>query len=214
MTALPRGIDQAFEMAAAELGMCAAARLFVRELAAAGGDDLVREACDRLGRAYPVIDFVAARHLAGEGELPVDAAPVREALSGVARVLVVGVETDHLDALVPLLPEATLGLVLDAGGLDPDFHRVLANYGGRVEGVALGDVARWSGRRSALVTFVYGHRGATIHVSSAWLRVSGPDVRAQFRSLVGWDVFGSPMRLYPRWLVSASLDDLSVLVGP
>jgi len=201
-------------MTAAELGMCSASRLFVRELAAAGGDALVREARDRLGRDYPVFDFVAARALEGDPAPPIDPEPVCGALAGIARLLVVGLEAFFLDALVEALPDVEIGLIADSGGMEPDLRRVLANYRDRVEGVSLGDIHRWAGRRSALLTFVYGADAHVVYVNATWLRVSGPDVRTSFRSLVGWDIFGRPMLVYPRWLVETARDDLSNLVGP
>lgn len=215
MSALPPALGQAFRMAAGELGMCSAARMILRELWAAGGDELVAEARDSLGREYPVLDFVAERWLAGERPAA-GAAPalseVVEALQGVSRLLVIGLEADALDALVPLLRDVAVGLVVQDGGLDADLRRVLANYGGRVQGVDLSALQGFAGRRSALLTFVYGTDGHHAHVNSIWLRVSGPDVRTQFRSLIGWDILGSPMLVYPRWLVAASTADFSRLV--
>jgi hypothetical protein len=90
-------------------------------------------------------------------------------------------------------------------------RRVLANFGNALRIVDLADFRRWAGKRSALLTFVYGTDGHAAHVATTWLRVSGPDVRAQFRTLIGWDVLGQPMRLYPRWLVETSSDDFSVI---
>jgi hypothetical protein len=211
---LPPGIDQAFRMAASELGMCSAARLFVRELADEGGEPLVAEAREQLGRLFPVLDLVAGRHLAGEVEPPIDPAPVVEALSGIARLLVVGIEADFLDALASRLPGAEMGILTGGGGLEPDFRRVLANYSGRAAAVGLSNFQQWAGRRSALLTFVYGTDGHVVHVQSTWLRVSGPDVRTQFRSLVGWDILGRPLDVYPRWLVETHYDDFSHLVSP
>jgi hypothetical protein len=200
-------------MAAAELGMCSAARLFAREIAAEGGDELVAQARDQLGRHYPVLDFVAGRWIQGDREPPIDPAPALQALEGISKLLIVGIEADFLDALVPMLPSAELGLITEEGGLEADVHRVVANYGGRVQMVSLAGFQRWAGRRSALLTLVYGTNGHTANVSPVWLRVSGPDVRAQFRSLVGWDILGRPMFVYPRWLVETSCDDFSTLVG-
>lgn len=213
MTALPPAIGQAFHMTAAELGMCSAARLFVRELAEAGGEELLVEACDRLGRDYPVFDFVAQRTLDGEPEQPIDPTPVTDALQGLARLLVVGLEAFYLDALVEALPEVEFGLIVD-GTVELDLRRVLANYEGRVQGVVLGDIHRWAGRRSGLLTFVYGADDHIAYVNASFLRVSGPDVRTSFRSLVGWDIFGRPMLVYPRWLVETARADLSHVVGP
>jgi hypothetical protein len=214
MTALPPGIGQAFHMTAAELGMCSAARLFARELAEAGGDDLLAEARDRLGREYPVFDFVAQRALDGEAEMPIDPAPVKDALQGIARLLVVGLEAFYLDALVEAWGDVEVGLIADGAGAELDLRRVLANYGGRVEGVSLADIHRWAGRRSALLTYVYGADAHVAYVNASWLRVSGPDVRTSFRSVVGWDIFGRPMLVYPRWLVETARETLSHVVGP
>lgn len=211
MSALPPGLDQAFRMAAAELGMCSAARLFVRELAAEGGPPLVAEARDLLGRAYPVLDFVAACAIEGAPETPADPGPVLSALAGITRLLVVGIEADFLDALEPRLEGVEIGLLAEVGGLAADLRRVLANYGGRVRAVGLDDFQSWAGRRSALLTFVYGTDGHVAHVQGAWLRVSGPDVRTQFRSLVGWDILGRPLDVYPRWLVETHREDFSEL---
>ena len=82
-----------------------------------------------------------------------------------------------------------------------DARRIVANFGGRVELVAMGDVQRWAGRSSALLTFGYGGRHSTVYVTPAWLRVAGSDIRPQFRTLVAWDVLGEPTPLYPRWFV-------------
>ncbi|WP_437874533.1 hypothetical protein [Sorangium sp. So ce513] len=212
--ALPPALGQAFRMVASELGMRSAARLFVRELMEAGGAPLVREARDALGREFPVLDFIAEQRLSGGEEAPIDPQGVLDALRGVTRLLVVGLEADGLDALAPRLPGVEVGLVTDAGGLDPDFRRVLANYDGLMVPVGLSELQRWAGRRSALLTFVYGTDGHAAHVSPSWLRVSGPDVRTQFRSLIGWDILGRPMTVYPRWMVETSAGDFSRLVGP
>jgi len=215
MTKLPGHLDQAFRMAAAELGMCSAARLFVREIARSGGDELVGIAQGELGRTYPVLDFVAERWLEGERDLTIDPSPLVRALAGTSRALVIGLEADFLDALVPALKDTEIGLITEASSLSPDARRVLANYGGAVAHVGLSDFQQWAGKRSALVTFVYGSDGHTAHVSASWLRVSGPDVRTQFRSLVGWDILGRPMVVYPRWLVETSVADFSYLAtGP
>ncbi|MFS8068469.1 MAG: hypothetical protein ACMG6S_19090 [Byssovorax sp.] len=173
-----------------------------------GGD-----ARDRLGREYPVFDFAAGRFLDGERDPPVNPAAPVAVLAGIARLLVVGLEADFLDALAPLLGEIEIGLVTASSGAEPDWRRVLANYDGRVEPVGLSEIQRWAGRRSALLTFVYGTDGHAAHVAATWLRVCGPDVRTQFRALIGWDIFGRPMSTYPRWLVATSHEDFSHLVG-
>jgi hypothetical protein len=207
---LPSHLGQAFLMAAGELGMASAARLFVRELAELGGDELVAEACDAFGREYPVLDFVAHQWLDGHRASRLDPSDVRSALAGITRLLVVGLETDALDVLVSAIPGVEVGLVFEPFGVAPDMRRVLANYSA-LRSIDLADFRRWAGKRSALLTFVYGTDGHAAHVAATWLRVLGPDVRAQFRSLIGWDVLGQPMRLYPRWLVETSCDDFSVI---
>lgn len=209
MSRLPGHIGQAFLMAAGELGMASAARLFVREMAGLGGAELVAEARDALGREYPVFDFVAHRFLEGDGEPRLDPTELRRALAGITRLVVVGLETDALDVLVSTFSDVEMGLVAEPFGVLPDMRRVLANFGGALRSVDLTDFRRWAGKRSALLTFVYGTDGHAAHVATTWLRVSGPDVRSQFRSLVGWDVLGEPMRLYPRWLVETSCEDFS-----
>ncbi len=207
--------DAAFRVASAELGMCAASWLFVRELGAVG-DDLVAALRDRLGREFPVLDAVAGLWLAGE-RAPDDglrdtAARVRDVCAGAARVLVVGIEADALDALVPTLAtDARIGLVTYSTR-EVDWDRVLANYGGRVEGVDLASFQRWAGRKGVLLTFAYGTHGHATHVTPEWLRVSGPDVRTQFRSIVAWEVLAAHMDMYPRWLVEVSRDEFSHVV--
>jgi hypothetical protein len=210
MSRLPGHLGQAFLMAAGELGMASAARLFVRELAQLGGDELVAEACDAFGREYPVLDFVAHQWLEGHRAFRLDPSDVRSALAGITRLVVVGLETDALDVLVSAIPGVEVGLVAEPFGVAPDMRRVLANFDA-LRWVDLADYRRWAGKRSALLTFVYGTDGHAAHVAATWLRVLGPDVRAQFRSLIGWDVLGQPMRLYPRWLVETSCDDFSVI---
>lgn len=193
------GLEDAFRTAAAELGMCSAARLFTRE-ASRSGPGAVAELRDRLGRPFPVLDAVAASAL--EGAPPRTPAPgdVLAALAGLRRLLVAGFEADFLDALVPALPvEVRVGLVRTAF-LEGNWERIVDNYAGRLELVEMAAFAGWAGPRSGLLTFLYGVEGAVTHVAPAWLRVAGDDVRPIFRELVGWDVLGRPMSLYPRWL--------------
>lgn len=211
---LPASAPAAFRLAAAELGMCSAARLFTQELLAAGGEQLLGDARDRLGSDLPVFDLVAADALAGSAPRRPDASEVARALEGARSVLIVGLEAFFLDALVPALGDARVGLVLGEGGLEGDVRRVLANFGDRVEEARIGDVQRWAGNKSALLTFVYGTHGQIAYVSPVWLRVAGSDVRTQFRALVGWDVLGHPTALYPRWLVEAPIEPFSRVVGP
>lgn len=211
---LPASAPAAFRLAAAELGMCSAARLFTGELLAAGGPALLGEARDRLGSDFPILDFVASEALEGQRPAPIDAAPVARALREPLSVLVVGLEAFFLDALVPAIPGVRLGLVLGEGGLEADMRRILGNFNGRVEEIRVGDVQRWAGNKSALLTFVYGTHDPVAYVQPVWLRVAGSDIRTQFRTLVGWDVLGRPTSLYPRWLVEAPLESFSRVVGP
>src|SRR5690606_24819392 len=130
------------------------------------------------------------------------------------RLLVVGLEATWLDALLPRLRGVEVGLLRPDTGLTADFGRVLANYDGLAVGVELADLHLWSGRRSGLLTFVYGSDGHIAHVPAAWQRVSGPDVRTEFAALVGWNILGSPMELSPPWLAGTSVRDVSGVVGP
>lgn len=203
-------IAQSFLAAAGELGMCSAAWVFASTIGDVGGAAMVAEARDQLGREFPVFDAVCARYLAGERRPHVDPAPVRAALAGVERVLVVGIETRFLDALVAQLP-CEIGL-LTYGELEVDWRRVLANYRGRVAPCELSAFQRYAGSRGALLTFLYGARAAVAHVDPAWLRVVAGDVRTQFRELIGWEVLGGEMFVYPRWLVQAPLADFSQVI--
>lgn len=211
---LPVSASAAFRLAAAELGMCSAARLFTAELLAAGGPSLLGEAREQIGPDYPVLDLVASEALDDRPPPPIDATAVVRALGTATTVLVVGLEAFFLDVLVPALRDVRVGLVLGEGGLEGETRRILANFGDRVEEVRIGDVQRWAGRKSAMLTFVYGTAGTNVYVSPVWLRVAGPDVRTQFRTLVGWDVLGRPTSLYPRWSAEAPLEPFSVVVRP
>lgn len=210
---LPASASSAFRLSAAELGMCSAARLFAAELHAAGGAPLLEEARDRIGPDYPIFDIVASETLEGRPPARINPASVVTALGSAKLVLVIGIEAYFLDALVAALPAARIGLVLGEGGLEGERRRILANFGGRVEDVPLSDVLRWAGRRSAMLTFIYGTVSTNAYVAPVWLRVAGPDVRPQFRTLVGWDVLNRAPALYPRWVVEAPLEPFSCLVG-
>jgi len=202
-----RALEQAFLLAAAELGMCSAAWLFAREVEATEGADGVRQLRDQLGRTFPVLDAVCAGWEERRSAPAIDVAPLRPQLAGAGRLLVVGVESLWLDALLPALdPSTRLGLLRQAE-LEPDWERVAANLGGRAELVDLSGFQAWAGPRSVLLTFVYGRAGGGgTFATPTWLRVSGSDVRTQFRALVGWDVLRSPISTYPRWLVSTPPD--------
>lgn len=205
----------AFELASAELGFSAAAWLFVEEVAALSGRAGVEALRDELGASFSVLDFVAARWLEGERRPPVDTSEVLGALSGVRRVLVVGLESRHLDALVrDADPSLRIGL-LTYRLQRVEWERVIGNYPkGRVEAVDVAEFQAWAGSRSAILTFVYGTRGDLANVVSAFLRVVGPDVRTQFRDILGWDVLGGAPEVHPRYLVSCLSSELTLLVGP
>lgn len=205
-------LGAAFELASAELGFTAASWLFVEQVASAGGAPAVERLRDELGDSFSVLHFVAERWLEGERARPIDTKAVTTALAGARRVLVVGVEASHLDALArDLAPDVRLGQ-LTYRMQRVDWERVIGNHNGRVEAVDLGEFQGWAGARSAILTFVYGTRGALANVLSAFLRVAGPDVRTQFRDIIGWDVLGAPPEVYPRYLVETSLTELTALV--
>jgi hypothetical protein len=165
-----------------------------------------------LGATFASLDHIAHAWLAGARRRPVTTKPLERVLGGARRVLVVGVEADHLDALARELPrDVRLGL-LTYRLQRVDWSRVLANFGDRVEPVDLAEFQGWAGARSSLLTFVYGERAGLVLVLSAFLRVSGPDVRSQFRDIIGWDVLGAAPELYPRYHVETSASDLTAFV--
>ncbi|MEW5854002.1 MAG: hypothetical protein AB2A00_34830 [Myxococcota bacterium] len=211
MSALPGGLEQAFRLAAGELGMCTASWLFTAQLGAAGGQAMVAALRDELGRTFPVLDFVATRWLRGEAPLAPVSERVVERCRGVEQLLVVGLETSFLDPLLPLLGGVRVSILTESP-LKVDWRRVVANLGHDVRPVGLADFQVLAGRRSALLTFLYGRHGRTTHVMPAWLRVMGADVRTQFRTIVGWDVLGAPMYVYPRWLFEIPSDDFTDLL--
>lgn len=211
MTKLPRGVEQAFGVAAAELGLCTAAWLFVRELAQAGGPLLVQKLRDSLGRTFPVLDAVAAQWLDGSSIPVIDPQAVVAACAGSKTVLVVGFEADFFDALLAQLAGVQFRLLRYSPFGVVDWERILANYDERVDLTDLSDFQRWAGTRSVVLTFLYGAGDHSAHASPAWLRLVGEDVRAQFHSFIGWDVLRQPMYVYPRWLVEVPRSDFSVL---
>lgn len=210
MSALPRGLANAFQIAAGELGMFSTSRLFVKILRDSSGMEGVEALRDELGVSFPVLDFVATKAI--EGEIPgFDVKPVVRSCTSASKILVVGLEADCLDVLVPLL-NAKVGLLTESL-FGADWERVLSNYP-TLEPVPLSSLHQWAGSKSALLTFLYGTNGHNAYVLPSWLRVSGPDVRVQFRDLIGWNLIGPPMSLYPRWLSEASTTDFSCLIGP
>ncbi len=196
-------LGQAFRLAASELGMASAAWLFVTEAGGVDGEAGVAALRDELGRTWPVLDAVCAAWRSGTRAPTVDAGEVLPVLADVTRVVVVGLETVWLDALVAAVPASVRLALVQHSDLVPDWARVRSNYAGRVELLELSDFQSWAGPRSALVTFVYGSTdGEGTFALPTWLRVSGPDVRTQFRALVGWEVLRVPLEVYPRWLVA------------
>lgn len=206
------GLGAAFELASAELGFAAASWLFVEQVAALGGREAVVALRDELGSSFSALHYVATRWLAGERAPEIRTSGVNSALEGARRVLVVGLEARHLDALArDLDPSVRLGL-LTYRLQRVEWDRVIANWGGRVEPVDVAEFQGWAGARSAILTFVYGVRGHVMNVLSAFLRVVGPDVRTQFRDIVGWDVLGGTPEVYPRYLVETLTSELTALV--
>lgn len=212
MSLLPRGLEQSFSVAAAELGFCSAAWLFARELATAGGDDLVRALRDELGRTFPVLDAVSAQWLDGLRAPVIETSQVLAACTGATTLLIVGIEADFLDALLPVRGERRVVLLRYSNLGDVDWERVLANYAGRLDSTDLASFQRWAGTRTSVLTPVYGTDAHSAHVQPAWLRLIGEDVRTQFRSFIGWDVLRHPMTVYPRWLVEVPRADFTVIV--
>ena len=211
MSSLPAGLVQAFEVAMGELGFASAAWLFVREVASHGGEQLVQELRDTYGRAFPVLDAVAAAWLAGQREPKVEIQPILAACKGIKRLLVVGLETDFVDILLPRLAGIEVGL-LRYGLLELDWERVQANYDGRATLIDMVNVQDFAGTQGAILTFLYGHGEHVTHVRPSWLRLIGADVRGQFRNLIGWDVLCRPLELYPFWLVETTTRDFSEIV--
>ncbi len=205
-------LNQAFRVAAAELGMCTAAWLFADELSADRGPVGLQQARDSLGRSFPVFDAVLAAKLDGALTPTVDAHGCAEACRGLKRLTVVGYEARFVDALLPLLPDVDVALLAHSS-FDPDWDRLLSNYGGRVGRVSLDEYQRRAGPHAGLLTFVYGATGGTGYVVPEWLRVGGEDVRTQFRSFIGWEVLGRAFYVFPRWLVEVDLGSFTAVVG-
>jgi hypothetical protein len=210
---LPNGLDQAFSAVAGELGMATASWLFVRAVARCAGDEGVASLADRVGGAFTVLDAVARGWLAGSREARVDPGPALEALGKVKRVVVVGVEASFLDVLVAKLDASVKIAMVTHSPFSVDWDRLLDNYEGRVERVDLDTFQNWAGGRSALLTFAYGRQESRTAVLPLWLRTSGSDVRSQFHALVAWDVLGTPLELYPRWLVEIETDSFTHFVS-
>lgn len=210
-TLLPMGLAQAFRTAAGELGHAGAAEIFVREIAAEHGMEGVAAFRDVLGRDFPVADALAERWQGGwRPEAPATAALSRH-LDGIHRLAIVGLESRHLDALVDALPDTEMAL-LTWSALPADWDRVVANHDGRVQAVDLDGIFGWAGSQSAILCFVYGTMdGGTVYAPPGWLRLNGPDMRTQFRALIGWNVLPVPFTVYPRWFHEVQVGDFTVL---
>lgn len=208
--ALPPGLGQAFKVAVGELGLCAASWLVVEEVEAEGGPALLALLRDELGRDWPVLDAVAAARISGAVARAPDVGVVLEAVGRAERIVCVGLEALQLDALAAA--SAIPIYVVRQSVFSPDWERLSANYDGRVRFESADTFQRLAGPRSALLTFCYGEDGSAAHVLPAWARVSGADVRAQFRSLLAWEVLHHPFFVYPRWLVSVPTASFSAVI--
>jgi hypothetical protein len=209
---LPQGLDQAFGAVAGELGQASAAWLFVRAVARCTGDPGVVALAEGAGAAFPVLDAVARGWLGGLREPVLDPRPALEAVGNATRLVVVGVEASHLDALVERLDSSVKVALIAHSPFPVDWDRTLDNYGGRVERVDLDTFQKWAGGKSALLTFAYGREDSRTAVAPLWLRACGADVRAQVRALVAWNVLEAPVQLYPRWLVEVEADSFTHFV--
>lgn len=208
--ALPRGLCSAYRVAVSELGMCTAAGLFVDEVAAAGGAPLVDALRGALGAEWPVLDAVAFARLEGQARPDLGVPRVLAALEGVQHVVCVGLEAAWLDALASATDTAIS--IVRQSVFSPDWDRVQANYGRRVSVVGLEEFQRLAGPRSALLTFSYAADEHVAHVLPAWVRVSGDDVRTQFRELLAWEVLHQPFHRWPRWLVGVPVAGFSAVI--
>jgi hypothetical protein len=201
MSVLPSGLEQALNAVAGELGMACASWVFVRAVARCAGDEGVSELVEKVGAEFVVLDAVARGWLAGNRAPNTDPSKVIDAIGKVTRVVVVGLEVEYLDRLLEKLRAAVKVAIVAHSAFPVDWQRVLDNYAGRVERVDLDTFQHWAGGKSALLTFAYGRAdNARTAVVPLWLRACGPDVRAQFRVLIAWNVLASPLDLYPRRL--------------
>ncbi len=194
------GFEPAFRTCAGELGVWSAARLFVNAAWAAGGETAVEALHDDLGLRYPVVDDVARRVLTVRAPLgPPRVDGVLARCEGLRALVVVGVEA------------ALLGPVFDST-FPVDATRVQASWAPRVRLADLASFQRAAGSRSALVTPVYGADVFRAVVAPIWVRAHGPEVRLQFRRLIGVNLVGPRMAAYPRWLIDTPADDFTDLV--
>lgn len=212
MTKLSSALTQSFSVAAMELGFCSAAWLFAEQVAAYGGDAQVHAMRDALGRTYPVLDAVCAAWLDGERQPVIDTKAVVDALQGAQKAVIVGFESSFLDALLPQLHDIEVHLLSNGTVDEQTWHRMLSNFDKRVCSVDLVSFQRLVGSHTAILCMVYGATEHAVHVPPTWLRLFGDDVRAQFRSFVGWNVLRRTMYVYPRWLVEVPRQDFTRIV--
>ncbi len=192
--------------------MASASWLFAQEIDASEGEVGVARLRDALGRRWPVLDAVCAGWLDGARLPPVRTEGVLPHFRGLTRLVIVGLESRWLDRLLDCIgPELQIG-ILRHSEFTPDWERVQSNLGERITFLELSSFQSWAGSRSALLSFVYGaESGKSLFATSSWVRVSGPDTRTQFRDLIGWDVLGVPLSVYPRWLVAVPREQFTHL---
>lgn len=201
-----------FRTAAADLGFATASRLFLREAEAASGAEGLRAVRDALGDEFPVLAALADGWSSGATRDLKGLADARHLLRDARTLLFVGVEADAIDALLTTAPDAR-GALLTASTLGTDWERVLANYRGRLAPVGIDAIYPLAGARSAIVVPVYGRDDHAAAVEPTWRRIRGGDVRARFRTVLGWDQLGAPLGQYPRYLVEVPPRDFSEMIG-
>ncbi|MCC7181117.1 MAG: hypothetical protein IT177_22250 [Acidobacteria bacterium] len=207
------GFEPAFRTCAGELGVWSAARLFVNAAWAAGGETAVEALHDDLGLRYPVVDDVARRVLTVRAPLgPPRVDGVLARCEGLRALVVVGVEAALLGPVVDSLPPQVDVVALFDSTFPVDATRVQASWAPRVRLADLASFQRAAGSRSALVTPVYGADVFRAVVAPIWVRAHGPEVRLQFRRLIGVNLVGPRMAAYPRWLIDTPADDFTDLV--
>ena len=183
MTELPRGIGDAFHLAAGELGMASASWLFIKEVADVGGAEAVLALRDALGREFPVLDAVAEEWIGGARDPRTDPGFVLDACRGATKLVVVGLESAFLDALVPRLGDTALVLVQQSS-FEPDWSRVLANLGPHATGADLAGFQAHGGR-SSVTAFRGSSPRCSSPIRSRMVRSSSSAM--SIRPRVGWD---------------------------
>jgi hypothetical protein len=209
-----RGVESAFRVCVGELGMWSATRLFIESGRRAQGDAGVARVREALAPEFPVVEELTRE---GAGAAPyrracaVDA--LVERLTGHERILLVGMEAELVCALLARLRrDVSIHLLLDST-FPRDEQRLRASWSSSLAFVGLDDFQSVAGARTALVTPVYGADDYRAVVLPLWMRVHGVDVRFQFRTLVGVNLLGARMQVYPRWLVETDTGDFTDLVS-